>query len=56
MDKKTLVRSFSDEWKTDEPENILSKSLAVKIEQDRKVDRAKKEWALLFTDAARIAE
>jgi hypothetical protein len=56
MDKKTLVRSFSDEWRNQEPENTLSQSLAAKIEQDRKVDRARKEWTLLFTDAARIAE
>jgi hypothetical protein len=56
VDNKALVRSFSDEWRTQEPENTLSQSLAAKIEQDRKVDRARKEWTLLFTDAARIAE
>jgi hypothetical protein len=59
-DKKALVRSFSDKWKLQEPDNILSQSLAAKVEQDRKVDsdavRIKKEWALLFADAGRIAE
>jgi hypothetical protein len=59
-DKKTLVRSFSDKWNIQEPDNVLSQSLAAKVEQDRKVDsdavRIKKEWALLFTDAARVAE
>ena len=59
-DKKALVRSFSDEWKTQDPDNALSQSLAAKVEQDRKADsdkaRIRKEWALLFTDAARIAE
>jgi hypothetical protein len=46
-DKKALVRSFSDKWKLQEPDNILSQSLAAKVEQDRKVDsdavRIKKE-------------
>jgi hypothetical protein len=58
--KKAVVRSFSDEWKIKEPDNTLSQSLAVKVEQDRKADndraRRGKEWALLFTDAAHIAE
>ena len=58
--KKALVRSFSDEWKIQEPDNTLSQSLAAKVEQDRKADsdkaRIRKEWALLFTDTARIAE
>ena len=55
-DKKALVRSFSDDWKIQEPDSTLSQSLAAKVEQDRQVDRARMEWALLFTDAARIAE
>ena len=55
-DKKALVRSFSDEWKTQAPDNTLSQSLAAKVEQDRKTDRVRKEWALLFSDAARLAE
>jgi hypothetical protein len=58
--KKALVRSFSDEWKIKEPDNALSQSLAAKVEQDRKADsdraRMRKEWALLFTDAAHMAE
>ena len=40
-DKKTLVRSFSDEWETKEPDNALAKSLAVKVEQDREADTDK---------------
>lgn len=55
-DKKALVKSFSDDWKIQEPDSTLSKSLAAKVEQDRQVDRARNEWTLLFTDAARIAE
>lgn len=56
VDKKALVRSFSDDWKIQEPDSTLSKSLAAKVEQDRRADRARREWALLFTDAARIVE
>jgi hypothetical protein len=59
-DKRALVRSFSDEWHTQEPNNALSQSLAAKVEQDRKADsdkaRRREEWALLFTDAGRLAE
>jgi hypothetical protein len=59
-DKRVLVRSFSDEWQTQEPNNALSQSLAAKVEQDKKADsdkaRIRKEWTLLFTDAGRIAE
>lgn len=55
-DKKALVRSFSDDWKIQDPDSTLSQSLAAKVEQDRQIDRARREWTLLFTDAARIAE
>lgn len=55
-----IVRSFSDDWKQNEPDNSLSQGIDAKVESDRRREERllalHKKWTLLFEDANQLAQ